>query len=117
MPTTKTTTKTTAKRTAENDTFTEDERAAMREAAKERRAAKSGKVNGEADLLAKIAEMPDGERELAERLHALITATAPTLEPKTWYGMPAYAQEGKLICFFQPASKFKARYFTLGLHR
>jgi hypothetical protein len=110
MPTTKTTTK----RASSEGVFTEDERAAMREAAKERRAAKSGKANGEADLLAKIAEMPDGERELAQRLHALITATAPALEPKTWYGMPAYAQDGKLICFFQPATKFKARYFTLG---
>jgi uncharacterized protein YdhG (YjbR/CyaY superfamily) len=89
--------------------FTAEERAAMRERARE---AKAGA--GEADLLAKIAEMPAPDRALAERIHAIVTASAPDLSPKTWYGMPAYARDGKIVCFFQPASKFKARYATLG---
>jgi uncharacterized protein YdhG (YjbR/CyaY superfamily) len=89
--------------------FTAEERAAMRERARE---AKAGA--GEADLLAKIAEMPEADRALAERIHAIVTASAPDLSPKTWYGMPAYAKDGKIVCFFQPASKFKARYATFG---
>jgi uncharacterized protein YdhG (YjbR/CyaY superfamily) len=89
--------------------FTAEERAAMRERARE---AKAG--SGEADLLAKIAEMPEADRALAERIHAIVTASAPDLSPKTWYGMPAYAKDGKIVCFFQPASKFKARYATFG---
>ena len=82
----------------------------MRERAKE---AKGG-ADGESDLLAKIAEMADPDRALAERVHAIVTAGAPDLTPKTWYGMPAYAKDGQVVCFFQPALKFKARYATLG---
>jgi hypothetical protein len=92
--------------------FTADERAAMQERVKE---LKAGKADGESEVLAKIAEMPESDRALAERFHALIKASAPSLSPKTWYGMPAYAnKDGKIVCFFQPASKFKARYATLG---
>lgn len=91
--------------------FTEEERAAMKERARE---LKGKKVDGEADLLAKIAAMPPPDRAMATRLHALIKASAPTLTPKTWYGMPAYARDGEVICFFQSAAKFKARYATLG---
>ncbi len=98
-------------------TFTDDEKAAMKEAAKERKAqARRGedRAAGLADVLAKIAEMPDPDRIMAERIHALVTAAAPDLDPKTWYGMPAYARDGKLICFFKSADKFKSRYATLG---
>jgi uncharacterized protein YdhG (YjbR/CyaY superfamily) len=91
--------------------FTEDERAAMKERVRE---LKEGKEDGERDLLAKIAEMPDRDRAMAERLHALIKASAPGLSPKTWYGMPAYARDGDVVCFFQSAQKFKSRYATLG---
>jgi uncharacterized protein YdhG (YjbR/CyaY superfamily) len=98
----------TAKKPAKG--FTAEEKAAMRERAKE---AKGG-ADGESDLLAKIAEMAEPDRTMAERLHALITAGAPDLTPKTWYGMPAYAKDGQVVCFFQPALKFKARYATLG---
>ncbi len=89
--------------------FTDEERAAMREAAKERKAA-----TGESEVLAKIAEMPEADRVKAERLHALIKAVAPELSSKTWYGMPAYTQDGTIICFYQAADKFKARYAMLG---
>jgi uncharacterized protein YdhG (YjbR/CyaY superfamily) len=96
--------------------FTDEEKAAIRERAREEKAA-AGKADGEAEVLAKIAEMPAADRAMAERLHALITASAPALSPKTWYGMPAYANKGgKIICFFQPASKFKTRYATLGFN-
>jgi hypothetical protein len=91
--------------------FTDEERAAMKERARE---ARSGKADGESDVLAKIAEMPEPDRGMAERLHALVKASAPELTPRTYYGMPAYAKAGKVVCFFQPASKFKARYATLG---
>ena len=91
--------------------FTAEERAAMRERAKERKAAKG---DGEGDVLAKIAEMHDSDRALAERVHAIVTASAPALSPRTWYGMPAYAKDGKVVCFFQSAQKFKTRYATLG---
>ena len=91
--------------------FTAEERAAMRERARE---VKAGKADGESAVLAKIAEMPAPDRALAERLHAIIKAAAPDLSPKTWYGMPAYARDGKIICFFQAASKFKVRYATFG---
>jgi uncharacterized protein YdhG (YjbR/CyaY superfamily) len=91
--------------------FTEEERAAMRERARER---KSGTADGERDVLAKIAEMPQPDRAMAERLHALVKDVAPALAPRTWYGMPAYAKEGKVVCFFQSAQKFKSRYATLG---
>lgn len=93
--------------------FTDEERAAMRERAKELKAAK-GKADGEGDVLAKIAEMPPKDRAMAKRLHALIKASAPALSPKTWYGMPAYARDGDVVCFFQGADKFKSRYATLG---
>ena len=83
----------------------------MKERARE---LKRGKTDGESDVLAKIAEMPEPDRSMAERLHALIKAIAPTLSPKTWYGMPAYARDGDVICFFQSAQKFKARYSTFG---
>jgi uncharacterized protein YdhG (YjbR/CyaY superfamily) len=96
--------------------FTAEERAAMRERAQELKAAKS-KAEGEKDLLAKIAEMPPADRALAERVHVIVTASAPELSPKTWYGMPAYAGEGgKVLCFFQSADKFKSRYATLGFN-
>jgi uncharacterized protein YdhG (YjbR/CyaY superfamily) len=97
--------------------FTEEERAAMKERAKELKAearANKDKEEGERDVLAKIAEMPEPDHAMAERLHALIKASAPALSPKTWYGMPAYAKDGKVVCFFQSAQKFKARYATLG---
>jgi uncharacterized protein YdhG (YjbR/CyaY superfamily) len=99
--------------------FTEEERAAMKERAQElnaeaRRGPRSDQANGESDVLAKIAEMPPPDRAMAERLHTIITTSAPTLSPKTWYGMPAYAIGGKVVCFFQSAQKFKARYATFG---
>ena len=97
--------------------FTDEERAAMRERAKELKAearANKKKVEGESDLLAKIAEMPEPDRAMAERLHEIVKASAPALSPKTWYGMPAYAKDGKVVCFFQSAQKFSARYATLG---
>jgi uncharacterized protein YdhG (YjbR/CyaY superfamily) len=93
--------------------FTAEERAAMRERAKELKAA-TGRAEGEKAVLEKIAEMPASDRAIAERLHALVTETAPALSPKTWYGMPAYARDGKVVCFFQSADKFKSRYATLG---
>lgn len=96
-----------------NKGFTDDERAAMKERARELKAAASD-ADGEKDLLAKIAEMPPQDRAMAKRVHAVIKASAPFLSSKTWYGMPAYSKEGDVICFFKPASKFKARYATLG---
>jgi len=93
--------------------FTDEERAAMRERAKEQKAA-TRKADGESDVRAKIAEMTEADRALAERLHAIITASAPALEPRTWYGMPAYAKDGQVVCFFQSAQKFNTRYATLG---
>ena len=93
--------------------FTAEERAAMKERAKELKAA-AGKADGEADVLAKIAEMQEADRAIAERLHAIIKAGAPGLSPRTWYGMPAYAKDGKVVCFFQSAQKFKTRYATIG---
>jgi uncharacterized protein YdhG (YjbR/CyaY superfamily) len=97
--------------------FTAEERAAMRERARELKAearANKDRAAGEGDVLAKIAEMPEPDRAMAERLHAIITASAPVLAPKTWYGMPAYARDGKVVCFFKPASKFNSRYATFG---
>jgi uncharacterized protein YdhG (YjbR/CyaY superfamily) len=91
--------------------FTAEEKAAMRERARELKSA-----SGEQDVLEKIAEMPPNDRRMAKRLHALIKANAPELVAKTWYGMPAYAKDDKVICFFQPASKFKGRYSTLGFN-
>ena len=97
--------------------FTDEERAAMRERAKEQKAearADKKKAQGESDLLAKIAQMPEPDRAIAERLHEIVKASAPALSPKTWYGMPAYARDGKVVCFFQSAQKFDSRYATLG---
>jgi len=99
--------------------FTDEEQAAMRERARElkaeaRRGRGGKKADGEGDVLAKIAEMADADRAMAERIHALIKAAAPKLSPRTWYGMPAYARDDKVICFFQAAQKFKTRYATLG---
>ena len=95
--------------------FTDEEQAAIRERAQEQKVRPgAGKADGERDVLAKIAEMPASDRIMAERLHALIKASAPALSPKTWYGMPAYAKDGQVICFFQSAEKFKTRYATLG---
>jgi len=103
-----------AKRTTKASTgFTAAERAAMRERAKELKAAQS-KADDARDCLAKIAEMQGADRTLAERLHTLITATAPDLAPKTWYGMPAYAKDGQIVCFFKSALKYNMRYATLG---
>ena len=95
--------------------FTAEERAAMRETVRERKVA-GDKAAEEAVLHEKIAEMPGPDRAMAKRLHAIITASAPDLSPKTWYGMPAYARDGKVVCFFTPASKFKSRYATLGFN-
>jgi uncharacterized protein YdhG (YjbR/CyaY superfamily) len=99
--------------------FTDEERAAMRERARElkaeaRRGPRAAKADGESDLLAKIAEMPATDRAMAKRVHAIIKSSAPALSPRTWYGMPAYAKDGKVVCFFQSAEKFKSRYATLG---
>lgn len=104
------------------DGFTDEERAAMKERARELRSA--GRKGSSADkaaqdaaeVLAKIAELPEPERGMAERLHAVVLASAPSLAPKTWYGMPAYAKDGKIVCFFQSATKFKSRYATLGFN-
>ena len=111
----------TAASNKKNEGFTDEERAAMKERAQELKAeargggrSKKGKADGESDVLAKIAEMPEPERSMATRLHALIKASAPGLAPKTWYGMPAYAKDGKVVCFFQSAQKFNTRYATLG---
>ncbi len=113
-----TTTKGSAARNAAN-VWTEEERAAMQESVRERKAAsRRGSVDeraeGERDVRAKVAEMPTAERVMAERIHELVTTTAPSLVPRTYYGMPAYARDGKVICFFQAASKFKVRYSTFG---
>ena len=100
-------------------TFTDEERAAMRERAKELKAearANKDRAAGERDVHASIAEMQEPDRAMAERLHAIITESAPDLSPKTWYGMPAYAKDGKIVCFFQSAAKFKSRYATLGFN-
>lgn len=101
--------------------FTSEERAAMKERSRElrsatRRGPRAEKADGETEVLAKIAEMPEPDRAIAERLHGLITAGAPSLAPKLWYGMPAYARDGKVVCFFQSAQKFKTRYATLGFN-
>jgi len=99
--------------------FTDEERAAMKERARElkadaRRRAGAGNADGETDVLAKIAEMHESDRAMAERLHAIVKAGAPELAPRTWYGMPAYAKDGSVVCYFKPAQKFKTRYATLG---
>ena len=119
MPdTTKSATRSAARNTS-SEIWTDEERAAMQEHAKEMKAGKrrgAAKADGEADVLAKIAEMPEPDRSMAERIHALVKASAPSLTPRTWYGMPAYAKDGKVVCFFQSADKFKARYATFGFN-
>src|SRR5438094_4266299 len=118
---TKKTTQKSAKSTTGNKKkskgFTDEERAAMKARAQELKAearADKNKADGERDVLAKIAAMKEPDRAMAKRLHAIIKASAPALSPKTWYGMPAYAKDGEVVCFFQPAQKFKTRYSTLG---
>ena len=101
--------------------FTDEERSAMKERARElrastRRSPRASEADGERDLLEKISEMQEPDRVMAERIHAIVTANAPGLAPRTWYGMPAYAKDGNVVCFFQPAQKFKARYSTLGFN-
>ncbi len=101
--------------------FTDEERAAMKERAQElkaqaRRTPRAEKAGGESDVLAKIAEMPEQDRAMGRRLHEIIKASAPALSPKTWYGMPAYAKGGKVVCYFQSAQKFNSRYATLGFN-
>jgi uncharacterized protein YdhG (YjbR/CyaY superfamily) len=109
-----------AKRTAsgkKSEGFTAEERAAMKERARELKAEarmNKDRAAGERAVLAKIAEMPEPDRAMAERFHAIVTASAPALSPRTWYGMPAYAKGGKVVCFFQSADKFKSRYATFG---
>jgi uncharacterized protein YdhG (YjbR/CyaY superfamily) len=119
MTATKTTTKRSSATRNSTKVWTDEERAAMQESARERKAASrrspdEERAEGEREVLEKIAELPDAERAMAERLHALVTATSPVLVPRTYYGMPAYAKDGKVICFFQPASKFRVRYSTFG---
>jgi uncharacterized protein YdhG (YjbR/CyaY superfamily) len=101
--------------------FTDEERAAMKERAQElkaeaRHGPRASKADGESAVLAKIAEMPEPDRAMAKRFHAIIKASAPALSPKTWYGMPAYAKDGKIVCYFQSAQKFKSRYATFGFN-
>ncbi len=111
--------RTTAQRTSTAKTapaFTDEEKSAMKERAKEVKAAKSGTVDDATAVLDKIAEMEDSDRALAEKVHQVITDAAPGLAPRLWYGMPAYAKDGKVLCFFQPAKKFKSRYATLGFN-
>ena len=119
MPTTTKTAKRTLADAKASKVFTEEERAALVEVSKERRTearrARGGKGDGESDVLAKIAEMPEADRKLAKRIHELVKETAPELTPRTWYGMPAYTNaEGKNVCFFLAAAKFKSRYATFG---
>jgi len=107
------------KETTKTDGFTAEEKAAMKERAKELKAearANKKKEEGEKDLLEKVAEMPEPDRAMATRIHELVTENAPDLWPKTWYGMPAYARDGKVVCFFQSAAKFSARYATFGFN-
>ena len=110
-------TKTNAKTSTKTALFSDDEKAAMRERAKEQKAAArrgAEEADGERDCLEKIAAMPESDRVMAERIHAIVKASAPALTAKTWYGMPAYAKDGKLVCFFKAADKFKTRYATFG---
>jgi uncharacterized protein YdhG (YjbR/CyaY superfamily) len=122
MPATRKSAKSTSASGQGFDGFTDDERAAMKEHAKELKASarrsgsKTAQADAEGDVLAKIAEMADSDRVLAERLHAIVKDSAPELSPRTWYGMPAYAKDGKVVCFFKPAQKFKVRYAELGFN-
>ena len=116
MTGTKKSTKAATGRDTSSETWTDEEKAAMQEHAREMKAKRGakGKPDGEADIQAKIAAMPEPDKSMAKRIHALVKETAPDLTPRTWYGMPAYSRDAKLVCFFQPASKFKARYATFG---
>jgi len=107
--------KSTTARGKKSNGFTAEERAAMKERARELKAAQ-GRADGEKAVLAKIAEMPKPDRVMAERIHAIVKASAPDLSPRTWYGMPAYAKDGKVVCYFQDAAKFKSRYATFGFN-
>jgi uncharacterized protein YdhG (YjbR/CyaY superfamily) len=107
--------KSTTRSNKESKGFTDEERAAMKERARELKAEKD-KADGESAVLAKIAEMRGSDRAMAKRLHAIVKASAPDLSPRTWYGMPAYAKDGKVLCFFRPADKFKDRYATFGFN-
>jgi uncharacterized protein YdhG (YjbR/CyaY superfamily) len=107
--------KRTTSRGKESTGFTAEERAAMKERAQELKAA-ANRADGESAVLAKIAEMPQSDRAMAKRIHAIVKASAPDLVPRTWYGMPAYAKGGKVVCFFQSADKFKSRYATFGFN-
>lgn len=104
------------KGTKKSQGFSDVEKEAMKERAREVRSGATGKQKGEKDLLARIAEMPEADREIAERLHEMVTKTAPDLSPRTWYGMPAYGKDGKVLCFFQGAAKFDSRYATFGFN-
>jgi uncharacterized protein YdhG (YjbR/CyaY superfamily) len=113
------TTKKSSRKPTAADSFSDEEKAAIKERVKEQKAAArrgSDKEAGEAEVLAKIAEMPESDRVMAERIHAVVKETAPDLAAKTWYGMPAYARDGKVVCFFTPAAKFKERYATIGFN-
>lgn len=101
-------------RASRSNLLSAEERAAMKETLQERRRALTGQAEGESDVLAKIAEMPEPDRGMARRLHAVIRTSAPNLSPKTWYGMPAYAKDGKVVCFFKSGQKYKSRYATFG---
>jgi uncharacterized protein YdhG (YjbR/CyaY superfamily) len=119
MPDTKSTSKRTRAARPAPNVWSDEERAAMQESARERKAASrrgpaDERAQGEQELQAKIADMPEPDRAMAKRIHTLVTDSAPELVPRTYYGMPAYAKDGKVICFFQPASKFKVRYSTFG---
>jgi uncharacterized protein YdhG (YjbR/CyaY superfamily) len=119
MADTKTTTKASSAKAKSENVWTDEERAAMKESARERKASsklspEQERAQGEADIRAKIAEMTDAEQAIAERIHDLVARNAPAFVPRTYYGMPAYSKDGKTICFFQPASKFKVRYSTFG---
>ena len=102
-----------------SEEWTDEERAAMKERAREMKAARRGKgaEDGESEVLAKLAELSESDRAMGERLHAIIKASAPDLSPRLWYGMPAYAKDGKVVCFFRPAGKFKTRYATFGFEQ
>src|SRR5687768_4158191 len=108
-------TKSSSARAKQSKGFTAEERAAMKERAQELKA-QARRADGEKALLAKVAEMPEPDRVMAERIHAIVKDSAPALEPKTWYGMPAYAKDGKVLCYFQSADKFKSRYATFGFN-
>jgi uncharacterized protein YdhG (YjbR/CyaY superfamily) len=117
MADTKKSAKPTTATATSSEEWTDQERAAMKERARElKTGSRAGKVDGERAVLAKIAELPEADRAMAERLHAIIKASAPALSPKTWYGMPAYAKDGKVVCYFTPASKFDSRYATFGFN-